>query len=85
MIKFETQKDSISGQCKGKGVVEFRCPSGNEEVFLKRLEAQGVKYTLKAMRNLRKEGLTTSQIAGNHSAHHIKTKDLEVQVKNQWL
>jgi hypothetical protein len=85
VVKFDTMRDSISGHCKGKGVIEFRCQGDQQEKFLKSLESKGVKFELKAVRNLRKEGPTTSQVAGNHSAHHINTKDLEVQVKNQWL
>ncbi len=37
------------------------------------------------MKNLRKEGPTTIAVAENSAAHHINTKDLDEQVKNNWL
>lgn len=86
MVKFETARDSINGRCKGRGVVEFRCNGKEEsENLLQTLSSQGVKYTMKAVRNLRKEGPTTSSVAVNSSAHHINTRDLEDHVRNQWL
>jgi len=37
------------------------------------------------MRNLRKEGPTTSAVAANPAANHINTRDMDEQVKNSWL
>jgi hypothetical protein len=54
-------------------------------VFLKSLQASGVRFNLKSMKKLRKEGHTTSAVSANPVAHHIKTRDLDDQAKNGWL
>jgi hypothetical protein len=66
--------------------VQIRCQGKeNGSQFIERLSDAGVKFQVKSMRNLRKEGPTTSAVAANASAHHINTKDLDEQVKNGWL
>lgn len=85
-MKFETMRDNLSGNCKGTGMVQIRCQgkdSGRD--FVNSLQDAGVKFELKSMRNLRKEGPSTAAVSANPSAHHISTKDLDDQVKNGWL
>lgn len=53
--------------------------------FLETLEQTGVQFKVKAMRNLRKEGPTTSAVAANPAANHINTRDMDEQVRNSWL
>jgi hypothetical protein len=52
---------------------------------MKDLATKGVKYSMKSMRNLRKEGPTTQTVAAKADAHHFNTRDLNDQVKNSWL
>ncbi len=86
IIKFETQRDNLSGRCQGKGLVEIRCQGMDEgKKFLDTLEQTGVQFKVKAMRNLRKEGPTTSAVAVNPAANHINTRDMDEQVRNSWL
>jgi hypothetical protein len=47
------------------------------DAFLSQLESQGVKFAVKAVRNLKKEGLTTASVAADPSAHCLNTRDLD--------
>lgn len=85
-MKFETQRNNLSGRCSGSSFVQLRCQGENEGAkFLETLEASGVRFNLKSVRNLRREGPTTSAVSANPVAHHINTRDLDDQAKNGWL
>jgi hypothetical protein len=86
MSSSSIQPDSINGRCKGQGLVELRCQNRAEGIkFLESLAAQGIRFTMKAARNLRVEGPTTSSVAANPSVNHINTRDLDDMARNHWL
>ena len=66
LIKFETLRDNLSGRCRGRGLVELRCPTKEDSsLFIDALKSKGVQFEVKAIRNLRKEGPTTVAVAAN--------------------
>ncbi len=86
VVRFDTVRDNLSGRCKGRGTVQVRCARKEEgDKLVERLAQAGVAVKVGSMRNLRREGPTTKEVAANPCAHHIATKDLDEQVKNQWL
>lgn len=86
VVRFETARDNLSGRCTGRGTVQIRCRGREEgERFAQGLSASGVEVKVQSIRNLRREGPTTAAVAANPCANHIATRDLDEQVKNQWL